>query len=194
MNKDKVGNLAQLDLVWRLVLGRTTSWTDWRQVAQDQCVQWSDRDRWNGREGSFMSECERWFFLHTALHDAQIFAFVDALSCVTENRTIFVQSWKRSNIWHRWFCQQWILSKTAHCFFCFNLFSWSICANSVILCCRIPIKLGIKCTVWLSSRAKYGGPLLPDLTGSTEDPSTVSGSYDHLGYWNLMTFKRTSNS
>ena len=81
-----------------------------------------------------------------------------------------------------------------HIVFCFNLFSWSICANSVTLCCRIPIKLGIKCTVWLSSRAKYGGPLLPALTGSTEDPSTVSGSYDHLGYWNLMTFKRTSNS
>ena len=35
---------------------------------------------------------------HCTLHDAQIFAFVDALSCVTENPTIFVQSWKRSNI------------------------------------------------------------------------------------------------
>ena len=78
-----------------------------------------------------------------------------------------------------------------HVVFCFNLFSWSICINFVAWCCRIPIKLGRKCTVWLSSRAKHGGPVLPADTGSTEDPSTVPGSYDNLGCWNLMTFKIT---
>ena len=42
----------------------------------------------------------------------------------------------------------------------------------------------------LSCRAIHRGPVLPALFGSSEDPTTVPGSNDHLGCWNLMLNKK----
>ena len=63
--------------------------------------------------------------------------------------------------------------------------SHSLCIDSVLL--LFP-------TVWLSSRAIHRGPGLPAVFGSSEDPTTVPGSYDHLQSWNLMLNKKITRN
>ena len=61
---------------------------------------------------------------------------------------------------------------------------WDLTQYALTLYCFYFLQCNLSC------RAIHIGPVLPALFGTSEDPTTVPGSYDHLGCWNLMLNKK----